>query len=240
MVEMIDIHCHLLPQVDDGPQSWETSLQMCQMAAADGIQHIVATPHANGEFRYDREAFSLKLEELSQKISGRLKLSLGCDFHLSYENLMDALREPSRYTISDTKYLLVELSDFSVPPSVSQSLQRLLSVDVVPIITHPERNMALQANPWRVLEWVKDGCLVQITANSLTGRWGHQAQAAAEWLMKRGSAHFLASDAHGTESRPPILSQARKVAERIVGTRMAEALVWDNPRTIVAGQSLLI
>src|SRR5262249_20936138 len=107
---MVDIHCHLLPNVDDGPRSWDICLQMCEMAQADGIEHIVATPHANDEFRYDREALSRMLKELSQRVSGKLQLSLGCDFHLSYENLVEVLRNPSRYTISGTNYLLVELS----------------------------------------------------------------------------------------------------------------------------------
>jgi protein-tyrosine phosphatase len=209
---------------------------MCEMAQADGIEHIVATPHANDEFRYDREMLSRMLEELSQRVSGKLQLSLGCDFHLSYDNLVDLLRNPSLYTISGTNYLLVELSDFSVPPSVSRSLQRLLAAGIVPIITHPERNLALRSNSHRVLEWVQDGCLVQITANSLTGRWGRHAQETAEWLITHGAAHVIATDAHGIGSRPPILSEALVAAEKIVGKSAAEALVRDNPRAVVRGQ----
>ena len=235
---MVDIHCHLLPNVDDGASSWDICLQMCEMACADGIEHIVATPHANNQFRYDRGALTGMIEDLARRISGKLKLSLGCDFHLSYENLMDALANPSRYTISGTNYLLVELSDFSVGRSVSQSLQRLLSTGLVPIITHPERNLALQCDPRPVLQWVKEGCLVQVTANSLTGRWGQRAYDTAEWLMRRAAVHILASDAHGVDSRPPILSKACVVAEKILGTRAAEALVRANPQTIVSGQPL--
>jgi protein-tyrosine phosphatase len=148
------------------------------------------------------------------------------------------LRNPSKYTISGTNYLLVELSDFSVPPSVSQSLHRLLAAGIIPIITHPERNLALRSNGHRVLEWVQDGCLVQITANSLTGQWGREAQQTAEWLMMHAGAHVIATDAHGVQSRPPILSEALAAAKKIVGTPAAEALVRDNPRAIVCGQSV--
>jgi protein-tyrosine phosphatase len=235
---MVDIHCHLLPNVDDGPRSWDTSLQMCAMALADGIEHIVATPHANNVFQYDRPVLSAMLEELSRRVSGKLKLSLGCDFHLSYENLVDALANPSRYTIAGTDYLLVELSDFSAPPIASQGLHKLLAAGIVPIITHPERNPALQGDPRRVLEWVENGCLVQVTANSLTGKWGRRAQDTAEWLMKRAVVHILATDAHGIDSRPPILSQARLVAEKILGKSAAEALVTGNPQAVVSGQPL--
>ena len=233
---MVDIHCHLLPNVDDGPSSWDVCLQMCEMAQADGIEHIVATPHANDEFRYDREALSRMLEELSQRVSGKLRLSLGCDFHLSYENLVEVLRNPSQYTISGTNYLLVELSDFSVPPSVSQSLHRLLAAGITPIITHPERNMVLRNNIHLLLEWVEDGCLVQVTANSITGRWGRQAQQTAEWLMTHAGAHIIATDAHGVGSRPPILSEALVAARKILGKSAAEVLVRDNPRAVVCGQ----
>jgi protein-tyrosine phosphatase len=235
---MVDIHCHLLPNVDDGPRSWDISLQMCEMALADGIEHIVATPHANDEFHYDRERLSGMLEELSARVSGRPQLSLGCDFHLSYENLVDVLKHPSHYTISGTDYLLVELSDFSVPPSISQSLRRLLEAGIVPIITHPERNLSLRTDPDRVLQWVEEGCLVQVTANSLTGHWGKQAQQTAEWLMKHSAVHVLASDAHGVGSRPPILSKGLRAAEQLLGKPAAEALVCDAPRAIVHGQSV--
>jgi len=233
---MVDIHCHLLPNVDDGPSSWDVSLQMCEMAQADGIEHIVATPHANDEFHYDRETLSKMLEELAQRVSGKLRLSLGCDFHLSYENLVEVLRNPSQYTISGTNYLLVELSDFSIPPSVSQSLHRLLAAGIIPIITHPERNMVLRNNIHLLLEWVEDGCLVQVTANSMTGRWGRQAQQTAEWLMTHAAAHIIATDAHGVGSRPPILSEALVAARKILGNSAAEALVRDNPRAVVCGQ----
>jgi protein-tyrosine phosphatase len=208
------------------------------MAQADGIEHIVATPHANDQFRYDREVLSRMLEELSQRVSGKLQLSLGCDFHLSYENLVEVLRNPSQYTISGTNYLLVELSDFSVPPSVSQSLRRLLAAGITPIITHPERNMVLRNNIHLLLEWVEDGCLVQVTANSLTGRWGRQAQQTAEWLMTNAAVHVLATDAHGVGSRPPLLSEALEAARKILGNSAAEALVRDNPRAVVCGQSV--
>src|SRR5690348_529985 len=118
---MVDIHCHILPAVDDGAKSWDIAVDMCRMALADGIEHIVATPHANDEYRYDRAAHSALLSELSQHIGGKPKLSLGCDFHLSFENLRDVFIHPERYTIHDTKYLLVELSDYSVPPAVTTS-----------------------------------------------------------------------------------------------------------------------
>ncbi|HLH07010.1 MAG TPA: CpsB/CapC family capsule biosynthesis tyrosine phosphatase [Terriglobales bacterium] len=235
---MIDIHCHLLPDVDDGSTSWDVSLQMCEIAANDGIEHIVATPHANSEYVYDRPYLQSLVDELRRRLSHRLSLSLGCDFHFSYENIQELLKNPERFTISDTNYLLVEFSDFSIPPSTTRELKSILDVGLKPIITHPERNPLLQQNPSVVLEWVSLGCLVQVTGNTLTGRWGRRARATAEWLMENNAVHVLASDAHGTRDRTPVLSEARTAAEELVGPAKAVVLVDDHPRAIVSGRDI--
>src|SRR5512143_581017 len=190
---MVDIHCHILPEVDDGARSWEMALHMCQMAANDGIEHMVATPHANGQYAYDRNWLRGVLDELQRRNGGKPKLSLGCDFHFSYENLESLAQTPNRYTIEDTPYLLVEFSDFAVPPSVTDELEDLLIRGLVPIITHPERNPLLQRKPERVLEWAQIGCAVQITANSLTGAWGDRPKKITQWLLQREAVHIVAT-----------------------------------------------
>jgi len=131
---MIDIHCHLLPDVDDGAKSWEVTLEMCRMAAADGTTHIVATPHANFEYRYDRAAHVALLNEVRTHIADlgiNLALTLGCDFHLSFENIEDALANPTRYTIGDTRYLLIELSEYTIF-HVTDSIFKLRSAGLEP------------------------------------------------------------------------------------------------------------
>ena len=160
---MIDIHCHILPDVDDGAGSWDIALGMCAMAAEDGIEHIVATPHANSEYAYDRAYLQSLLEELQRRADSRLSLSLGCDFHFSYENIQEALKDPHRFTIAGTNYLLVEFSNFSIPPTTSDQLGALIREGLIPIVTHPERNPILQRTPDSVVEWVALGCLAQVT-----------------------------------------------------------------------------
>ncbi|HMK28182.1 MAG TPA: CpsB/CapC family capsule biosynthesis tyrosine phosphatase [Terriglobales bacterium] len=236
---MVDIHCHLLPHVDDGAESWEIAVGMCRMAQQDGIRHIVATPHANDEFSYDRAAHAALLQQLRERVAGSVRLSLGCDFHFSYENIQDAMANPERYTIEDTPYLLVELSDFAVPPGISDSLLRFLSIGISPIITHPERNPILQRTPERILKWVDLGCAVQVTASAFTGRWGKKARQVAEMLLKRHAVHVLASDAHDLEDRQPILSAARDIVARLSSAETAAMLVEQNPQAIVNGEDLL-
>src|ERR1035437_2596871 len=174
-MKMVDIHCHLLPGIDDGPTSWEETLQMCETAAADGITHIVATPHCNDHYRFDRKAALVLVEEISRR-APKIAFSLGCDFHLSYDNVEDAKRHPEQYTIGKTKYLLVELSEYSVPSSMTTVLSHLCGLGLVPIITHPERNSLMEGRFELIEEWISVGCLVQVTAGSLTGGWGSAAK----------------------------------------------------------------
>ncbi len=235
---MIDIHCHLLPEVDDGPKSWETAVEMCRMAAADGITHSVATPHANDRYAYDRVYLGELLEQLRERVGPSLELSLGCDFHLSYDNLERVLEQPRNYTIGDTNYLLVELSDYSVPVQLSNCFAQLADRGITPILTHPERNPILQQSPQRVLEWIEQGVLVQVTASALTGSWGERPEIIARWLLDRSAVHVLSSDAHDSKRRTPVLSAARKVAAQIVGAEYAGALVEANPGAIVAGKPI--
>jgi protein-tyrosine phosphatase len=235
---MVDIHCHILPDIDDGSRSWEMTAEMCRLAADDGITHIVATPHANHEFAYDRKRYTEMLGELHDAADGKLAFTLGCDFHFSYENIQDALEYPRRYTIGDTEYLLIEFSDYAIPPSVQQDIFALRSRGIVPIVTHPERNQLLQKKPEMVLSLVEQGCLVQVTADAATGSWGKRSQSMIKWLLERDAVHVVASDAHDAVRRRPILSQARAAIASISDAQTAEALVNNNPAAIVEGKSL--
>lgn len=235
---MVDIHTHILPEVDDGARSWEMAVHMAHMAAQDGVQHIVATPHSNDEYFYDRAALEARLAELGQRVGPILTFSLGCDFHFSYENLSQLEDHPETFTISQTRALLVELSDFSIPPWVNSKLEDLLAIGILPIITHPERNLLLQSKPQQVLQWAALGCPIQVTANSLTGRWGERASKTAHWLLKKNAVHVVASDCHNVEGRSPVLSPARKLLEKDYGADVARALVDENPRAIVRGVDL--
>jgi len=235
---VIDIHCHLLPEVDDGPKSWDVAVEMCRIAANDGITHAVATPHANDRYPYDRIYLSSLLAQLQEKVGPSLRLSLGCDLHLSYENLERVLDQPHTYTLGETNYLLVELSNFSVPIQLTDCFVRLGDRGLTPILTHPERNPILQQTPQRILEWADQGCLIQVTASALTGYWGERPEIIARWLLERSAVHILASDAHDAKRRVPILSKARDVAEEIVGTEYAQALVEGNPGAIMNGQPI--
>jgi protein-tyrosine phosphatase len=235
---VIDIHCHILPEVDDGPKSWEVSEAMCRMAAEDGIAHIVATPHSNDRYFYEREYLSTLLESLRQRVGACPALSLGCDFHLSFDNMQMALRTPEKFCIGDSQYLLVEFSNFSISPQVDDWFTQMHQRGVTPIITHPERNPILQQTPDRVLKWAELGCAVQVTASVFTGFWGTRPRQIADWLLKEKAVHFLSTDAHDTKRRVPVLSAAKKIVAKEFGEGLAQALVEDNPGAVVKNQPL--
>jgi len=235
---MVDIHCHLLPGMDDGPDSLDDSLRMAEMAVADGITHLVATPHSNDRYRFEPEAVQKRASEIQQRMGDRLRLATGCDFHLSFENLEDARAHPAKYTINQKRYLLVEFANFSIPPSMDDSLHRLQLLGMVPVVTHPERNGLLRGSPARLEEWVRRGCYVQVTAASLLGRFGDAARHWAETWLDQDLVHFVASDAHNTESRPPRLRAAYDFVAARKGEQVAQALFRENPLAAFEGRAL--
>jgi protein-tyrosine phosphatase len=235
---VVDIHSHILPEVDDGSKSWETSVAMCRMAAADGITHQVATPHANDRYHYDRPYLQGLVAHLQQLVGNALTLSLGCDFHLSYDNLQDVLANPARYAIEGSHYMLVELSNYSIPLQITDCFTKLGDCGITAVITHPERNQILRENLQRVVEWAEQGCVIQVTGSALTGFWGERVRRAAQWLLEHDSVHVLATDAHDTAKRVPVLSTAREAVAEICGEEVAEALVEANPAAIIRSQPL--
>jgi len=235
---VVDIHTHILPDTDDGARSWEMATEMCHIAARDGITHIVASPHANEEYAFDRTKHQRSLDQLQNEVGEELKLSLGCDFHFTYENIQAALKDPSPFTIAASKYLLVELSDYAVSGAITEAIRHLGDAGIKLIVTHPERNPILQRTPDSILRLVDEGCLIQVTASAFTGFWGDAIQRVAEWLLKKHAIHVVASDAHDVKKRPPILSAARRRIAELSNEATAQMLVHDNPAAIITGSDL--
>ena len=235
---MIDIHHHLLFGLDDGARDVETSLAMAETAVDNGITHIVCTPHANTRWAFDPEMNRQKLEELTGRLNGKVTLGLGCDFHLSYDNIEDALKNRAKYTINGKQYLLVEFDDLMIPATMNDAFYELMVAGLQPIITHPERNLTIQRHPERMKEWLRQGCLVQVTAASLTGRFGRTAQSLAMQFLEKDWVNFLATDAHNLESRPPKLRQAYDVVAKRFGVETARRLCLDNPKAAFFGEEM--
>ncbi|MBS1798984.1 MAG: exopolysaccharide biosynthesis protein [Acidobacteria bacterium] len=229
---MIDIHHHLLWNQDDGATSLETSLEMARIAAADGITHIACTPHANDRWQYIPETIDAKIAELQHRIDAeglKLKLGRGCDFHMSYDNIQQAHDDPTRFSLNGGIYILVEVPDYALPRSLPETFYQMQIEGLTPILTHPERNPTLQKEPQRIAEWLRGGVLVQVTAGSVMGRMGRQAQRMAHDLLAKRWVHFLATDAHNTTSRPPRMRDAHDFVAEEYGPDYAHLLCVSNP-----------
>lgn len=235
---MVDIHCHILSGMDDGAKSIEESLAMAEMAIADGITHIVATPHASPEFRFDYAKVRREAERLQSALGDKLKIATGCDFHLSPENINALKKMASPFCIHQKDYLLVEFNEFAIPPAMDQTLYEIQLAGLRPVITHPERNGILRAQPERLEKWIRNGCCGQVTGGSLTGAFGSNVRATSmEWIA-RGLVHFIASDAHNTTLRPHKLRAAFDAVEKEFGRAKAAALFVENPLAAFEGRGL--
>jgi protein-tyrosine phosphatase len=239
---MIDIHHHLLWGLDDGARDFETSVAMAKTAAADGVTHVVCTPHANSNYSFDPVVNKKKAAELQARLNADnvdLKIGVGCDFHLSYDNIVEIKQNPTKFSVNGLNYVMVEIPEFGVPRGLNETFYEMQLVGLIPVLTHPERNPTLQRDLPRLAEWMRGGVLLQVTGDSVTGKMGKSAEKMAHQLLAKRWVHFLATDAHNVVSRPPRLSEARDVVAKKYGADYAHSLVETNPRAVFQGKRFM-
>lgn len=224
--------------MDDGSKTLENSVAMLQMAADGGTRGIVATPHADLEYSFQPGLIRERAAELRTALGDRIELWTGCDFHLTYDNIQDAINHPTKYTINQKSYLLVEFSDMLIFQNTADIFARLREAGMVPVVTHPERNALLQQRLPQLKLWVEQGACLQVTAQSLTGRFGKTARAFSLELLDQNLVHFIASDAHDLKHRPPLLREACDFISQNYSPELAQALFVDNPTAAVTGAPL--
>ncbi|MEW6672083.1 MAG: CpsB/CapC family capsule biosynthesis tyrosine phosphatase [Thermodesulfobacteriota bacterium] len=242
---MIDLHCHILPGVDDGAADLPESIEMARQAVADGIHTVVATPHSLNDVYFN------PLEKVIERVrnlrdvlrSEGLKLELcpGSDARIC-ARMAERVAADEAATINlNGRYILAEFPSQVIPDESRNELFQLKLNNITPIITHPERNLVFQHRVDLLYDLVEMGSLIQITAMSITGELGEEAMACAHELLERRLVHVIASDAHSSQHRPPILSPAVEAAAHVIGDeKSARAMVTEWPAAILAGESVAV
>lgn len=236
---MIDLHTHLLPDCDDGPGGWEETFRMCRVASEDGIKKIVLTPHLFRLSKYDDDLnvlgerfleFRVKTEEVA------IEFYRGAEVFVQH-NIVETIKRHD-CSVNSSNYIFIEFSSDSIVPGVKDLFYSIMLEGFIPIISHPERNSVFQERPDLLFTLIEMGSLAQVTAMSLTGKFGQRTKKTAELFLKNNLIHVIASDAHDSERRPPKLSRGVKEAGKIVGRERAEAMVTVIPQAILDNETI--
>ena len=239
---MIDLHCHLLPGIDDGAPDMAESMAMLQTAAQDGIETVVCTPHAfDGVFdNNDIEAVTALVAEVQREavaLGIPVRLVPGADVHV-HPDIAGLHRERRLPTVGGTRYFLLELPHDLVPLGIEKAIFEWQLAGLCPILTHPERNAELMRDMGRIFDLVRRGVMMQVTAASLTGEFGGEPERVSLAMLEAGCMHFLATDAHSAEWRKPQLTAARERVAELAGPEAARSMVVDRPARVLAGEAI--
>lgn len=239
---MIDLHCHLLPGVDDGAKTLDEGLAMARLAVADGIRLACLTPHLHSERpTVSRTALLAATQQFQRALDQQgipLAVRSGCEALFSIE-LLDAIALDEILflgTVDGYRILLLEFPHQTIPVGADRLVNKLFSLKIRPLIAHPERNQAVMAQPEKIHPFVAQGCWLQLTAGSLAGRFGERSREIALGMVENEWATVIASDAHDAIDRPPVLSEGVAVLRQRFGDEVARSLAMTNPARIVEGE----
>lgn len=239
---MIDVHCHYLPDVDDGAATIHDSIALLRLAVQDQTNQAILTPHVfAGRWGNTRSSLQPKFDSFCKLVRSKeieLQLFLGGEVRLQSDLFDLVMRDEIPYVggWEGSRVMLLELEDGRIPVGTLNGVQHLKRQGILPMLAHPERNREVMTN-FRLIEPLFDeGCLLQITAASVVGGFGPRAEATAHRLLEQGWVHFVASDAHNLTHRPPLMRPARDFIRERFGGDVAKALTEDNPSLLLQGR----
>lgn len=238
---MIDLHCHILPGLDDGAKDAAEAVEMARQAVADGIRTVIATPHhRNGKHVNGRAAVEEAVRAFEQRLKAEgvpLTVLPGQELHCD-ERVIEALYDDGEWLpLGGSKYVLLEFPSSDVPEHAAEVVHELAVLGCVPVIAHPERNRRIAAEPGVLRELVEAGALAQVTSLSLVGRFGPKVRKLAADLCKQNLIHFVASDAHNCGGRPFLLQEAYRWVREELGESYEQMYLW-NAEAVVAGDAV--
>jgi len=236
----VDLHSHVLPGLDDGPASMEETAKMLEVARKDGISIIVATPHyTEGKYEPTYADIEKKIASVKEMFKSP-EILFGADIRIS-PIIPAKLRNGALPSINNNKYILLEFPSFSMPPinSLKAFVMEIKETGHIPVITHPERNAILINNTDLTGELIEIGFITQVTAMSITGELGKEVKNATLRLFNKGFVHSIATDAHDSVKRPPVMSRAYEKIKKEFGEDTARMVTIDNPYKIIMGDNII-
>ncbi len=236
---MIDTHLHILPGIDDGPETMQEALVLARSLVQEGIRGAIATPHYNDEFP-QRSAAEIRwrVAEMQEELDRqgiRLRVFPGHEA-LIKPGLIEDIQTGRLSTLNNSRYLLLELWNTDWLPETERTIFMLRAAGITPVIAHPERYRSIQKDPNRLAALQRQGVLAQLTASSLIGMQGNTTRRCAETLLKKGLISCIGSDAHGPHKRPPSVARGLQRAIELVGQERVRQMVEICPAAIINNQ----
>jgi protein-tyrosine phosphatase len=239
---MIDLHCHLLPGIDDGPDTLEQSLALCRIAVKEGTTHAIVTPHIHpGRWENSRQSIQQAFNALRAQLDEHgiaLQLGFAGEVRLSDQVLQQVMAQdiPFYGEVDGYHIMLLEFPHGHIIPGSDKLVQWLLKRGIRPLIAHPERNKQVMKNLQQLRPFLDAGCWLQVTAGAITGSFGERAQDIARQLLDDDAVTVVASDGHNSGARPPVLKQAFEYIASEYGQARAQRLLQETPARIAASQ----
>ena len=240
---MIDIHCHILPDVDDGSECMQESINMAMIAKEQGIDKIIATPHYHPEFKYLKgEELNKACEEFKKQLKENnidIDIYLGNEIYFTYD-LIEKISELDFYCLNNSKYILIEFPPTNFPLNLCNIVYELKQKGFIPVLAHVERYIKIHDDPEIIYDCIKTGAIIQINSSSLIGKQGKEIQRLCNLLIGRNMVHLVATDAHGSQRRRPILKDAYQYIEKKSSKEMADNLFINNAQCILDNKEIIV
>ncbi|MEE0858339.1 MAG: CpsB/CapC family capsule biosynthesis tyrosine phosphatase [Acutalibacteraceae bacterium] len=241
---MTDLHSHIIYGVDDGSENMDMSIEMLRGASKAGTRNIVFTPHCNisvdEDVRYKNDILINRYKQIkskSKQIGLDINIYLGSEVYAS-NDITELIKRGNAITLNHSRYLLTEFNFNEDPLFVSNTLGKIQSMGLVPLLAHPERYKFVQKFPYMVYDWVRSGCLIQINRGSLIGGFGEASEQLAHFLLEENLVHIVSSDGHRPYRRKPVLNDAYNVVDKYYGRERAERLFKKNPEMILHNKEI--
>lgn len=240
---MIDIHCHILPNVDDGSESLEESIEMAKIAESEGITRIVNTSHCHFDFKYKKgNELKLELEKFNQALKEEninIEVLLGNELYYT-SDLIERFDELDFFSMNNSKYILMEFSPINFPKNIEDVIYEIKIRGYIPIIAHAERYKQVQEDVNIMLDCIKEGALIQVNASSILGKNGEKVEDTSKKLLDNNMVHFVATDAHSSNRRRPLIKDSYNYILKNYGKEVSEKLFIENPTAVIENRDISI